>query len=82
MIDLKMSLKQSIDGPRFHHQWIPDTIMLESDFPEATELALKAMGYTTMRRGHFGRMDGVQISADGKRIAAGDKRGDDSVAGY
>jgi gamma-glutamyltranspeptidase/glutathione hydrolase len=82
IIDLKMSLKQSIDGPRFHHQWIPDTIMLESDFPEATELALKAMGYTTMRRGHFGRMDGVQISADGKRIAAGDKRGDDSVAGY
>lgn len=82
IIDLKMSLKQSIDGPRFHHQWMPDNIMLESDFPAATEQALKAMGYTTMKRGYFGRMDGVQINNEGKRIAAGDKRGDDSVAGY
>ena len=82
IIDLKMSLKQSIDGPRFHHQWMPDNIMLESDFPQATEQALKAMGYTTMKRGYFGRMDGVQINNEGKRIAAGDKRGDDSVAGY
>ena len=82
IIDLKMSLKQSIDGPRFHHQWMPDNIMLESDFPEATEQALKAMGYTIMKRGRFGRMDGVQITSDGKRMAAGDKRGDDSVAGY
>jgi gamma-glutamyltranspeptidase/glutathione hydrolase len=82
IIDLKMSLKQSIDGPRFHHQWMPDNIMLESDFPQATEQALKAMGYTTMKRGYFGRMDGVQINKEGKRIAAGDKRGDDSVAGY
>jgi len=82
IIDLKMSLKQSIDAPRFHHQWMPDNIMLESDFPQATEQALKAMGYTTMKRGYFGRMDGVQITTDGKRMAAGDKRGDDSVAGY
>lgn len=82
ILDFNMSLKQSIDDPRFHHQWIPDTIALESDFSEATEKALKAMGYSIMKRGHFGRMDGVQISSNGKRIAAGDKRGDDSVAGY
>ena len=82
MIDFKMSLKNAIDGPRFHHQWIPDAIMLEAEFPNETENALKAMGYTTQKRGHFGRMDGVQILANGKRIAAGDKRGDDSVAGF
>jgi len=82
IFDFKMSLKQAIDDPRFHHQWIPDTIMIEADFPEDTEKALKAMGYTIMKRGYFGRMDGIQISPNGKRIAAGDKRGDDSVAGY
>jgi hypothetical protein len=27
-------------------------------------------------------MDGIQISKDGNRVAAGDKRGDDSVAGF
>jgi gamma-glutamyltranspeptidase/glutathione hydrolase len=82
MIDHKMSLKQAIDAPRFHHQWIPDKVDVEVDFPEATVNALKEKGYILTKRGRFGRMDGVQILKDGKRIAAGDKRGDDSVAGY
>ena len=82
IIDHKMSIKAAIDGPRFHHQWIPDVVGVESDFPEATITALKAMGYTISKRGRFGRMDGIQISKDGNRVAAGDKRGDDSVAGF
>ncbi len=82
IIDHKMSLKEAIDAPRFHHQWIPDQVGVETDFPEETMNALKANGYTIIRRGRFGRMDGVQILQDGKRNAVGDKRGDDSVAGY
>jgi len=82
IIDHKMTIKQAIDATRFHHQWIPDVVALESDFPEDIEASLKNMGYKTIRRGKFGRMDGILISGDGKRMAAGDKRGDDSVAGY
>jgi gamma-glutamyltranspeptidase/glutathione hydrolase len=82
IIDHKMTIKQAIDATRFHHQWIPDVVALESDFPEDIETGLKNMGYKTIKRGKFGRMDGILISADGKRMAAGDKRGDDSVAGY
>ena len=82
IIDHKMTIKQAIDATRFHHQWIPDVIALEADFPEDIETGLKNMGYKTIRRGKFGRMDGILISSDGKRMAAGDKRGDDSVAGY
>jgi len=82
IIDHKMTIKQAIDATRFHHQWIPDVLALESDFPEDIENGLKNMGYKTIRRGKFGRMDGIIISGDGKRMAAGDKRGDDSVAGY
>ena len=82
IIDHKMTIKQAIDATRFHHQWIPDVIALEADFPEDIETSLKNMGYKTIRRGKFGRMDGILISSDGKRMAAGDKRGDDSVAGY
>jgi gamma-glutamyltranspeptidase/glutathione hydrolase len=82
MIDHKMTLKQAIDAPRFHHQWSPDKVDVEVDFPEATLNALKEKGYIFYKRGRFGRMDGVYITKDGKRSAAGDKRGDDSVAGY
>jgi gamma-glutamyltranspeptidase/glutathione hydrolase len=82
IIDHKMTIKEAIDAPRFHHQWIPDMVAVESDFPETTFNALKAKGYTITKRGRFGRMDGVLITKEGKRNAAGDKRGDDSVAGY
>ncbi|MEY4052831.1 MAG: gamma-glutamyltransferase [Bacteroidota bacterium] len=82
IIDHKITIKQAIDATRFHHQWIPDVVALESDFPEDIEAGLKNLGYKTIRRGKFGRMDGILISSDGKRMAAGDKRGDDSVAGY
>jgi gamma-glutamyltranspeptidase/glutathione hydrolase len=82
IIDHKMSLKAAIDAPRFHHQHIPDMVAVEADFPEATINILKEKGYTINKRGAFGRMDGVMILPNGNRIAAGDKRGDDSVAGY
>jgi gamma-glutamyltranspeptidase/glutathione hydrolase len=82
MIDFKMTLKQSIDASRFHHQWIPDQIQVEADFPDATVQALKKQGYKVNQRGYFGRMDGIRILPNGKIEAAGDKRGDDSVAGY
>jgi gamma-glutamyltranspeptidase/glutathione hydrolase len=82
IIDHKMSIKAAIDAPRFHHQHMPDVVSVEADFPEATINALKEKGYTITKRGAFGRMDGVMILPNGNRIAAGDKRGDDSVAGY
>jgi gamma-glutamyltranspeptidase/glutathione hydrolase len=82
LIDFKMTLKKSIDASRFHHQWLPDQIQVEADFPNATIQALKNQGYKLSQRGYFGRMDGIRILPDGKIEAAGDKRGDDSVAGY
>jgi gamma-glutamyltranspeptidase/glutathione hydrolase len=82
MIDHQMSIKAAIDAPRFHHQHIPDNLTVEADFPEKTINALKEKGYTVNKRGAFGRMDGIMILPNGNRVAAGDKRGDDSVAGY
>jgi gamma-glutamyltranspeptidase/glutathione hydrolase len=55
---------------------------VEADFPEATVNALKEKGYTITKRSAFGRMEGIMILPNGNRVAAGDKRGDDSVAGY
>jgi gamma-glutamyltranspeptidase/glutathione hydrolase len=82
VIDHKMSLKAAIDAPRFHHQHIPDNVSVEADFPEQTINALKEKGYIVNKRYAFGRMDGIMILPNGNRVAAGDKRGDDSVAGY
>ena len=77
-----MSLKAAIDAPRFHHQHLPDAVSVEADFPETTVIALKEKGYTVTKRSAFGRMEAVMILPNGNRIAVGDKRGDDSVAGF
>ncbi len=31
MIDYKMSLRESIDRPRFNHNWMPDTVLVEKN---------------------------------------------------
>jgi gamma-glutamyltranspeptidase / glutathione hydrolase len=41
-----LNIQQAVDAPRFHHQYLPDTLFLESGFPAETIAALKAQGYT------------------------------------
>jgi len=46
VIDYKMNMQQAVNAPRFHHQWLPDTVMVEPGYltPE-TQAKLEAMGY-------------------------------------
>src|SRR5580700_8781342 len=34
---LGMDAQAAINAPRFHHQWLPDVILMEQNFPEAIE---------------------------------------------
>ncbi|WP_321473854.1 gamma-glutamyltransferase [uncultured Paludibaculum sp.] len=45
VIDFGMDVQQAIDQPRFHHQWLPDTLYLEPGFSPDTRAALEKMGY-------------------------------------
>ena len=41
-----MDVRQSVDAPRFHHQWLPDTVTFERGaIPDSTAERLKAMGH-------------------------------------
>jgi gamma-glutamyltranspeptidase/glutathione hydrolase len=82
MIDFRMSPANAIRQPKFHHQWQPDEVFTEIDFPPATTKALQAMGYTVTTARQIGRMEIIRLNADGSREAAADTRGDDSVAGW
>jgi gamma-glutamyltranspeptidase / glutathione hydrolase len=49
VVDNGLTIQQSADAPRFHHQYLPDRLDLEKKFsPEVAE-QLKAMGYTVNR---------------------------------
>ena len=41
-----LSIQQAADAPRFHQQYLPDTLDLEKRFNRDTATALAAMGYT------------------------------------
>jgi gamma-glutamyltranspeptidase/glutathione hydrolase len=47
MIDFHLNVQEAVDAPRFHHQWMPDTLYLEQlGFSPDTEALLEKMGYS------------------------------------
>jgi gamma-glutamyltranspeptidase / glutathione hydrolase len=81
VIDFNLSLEDAVWKPRFHHQWLPDVVFTEKDFPADTKNKLKAMGYEITERGSIGRFEAIKI-INGTIEAVGDKRGDDDAEGY
>ncbi len=46
VVDFGMTIDEALAAPRFHHQWRPDRILIESAFGDSVGEALEAMGYT------------------------------------
>lgn len=82
IIDFNMNGTDAVNKPKFHHQWLPDVVFLEKDFPAATKKALQDMGYTFRERESIGKTELIRILPNKKIEAVADIRGDDSVAGY
>jgi gamma-glutamyltranspeptidase/glutathione hydrolase len=82
IVDFKMNASDAINKPKFHHQWLPDMVMIEKDFDANTKKQLIAMGYKLVERDGIGRTEAIRLLSDGKRETAADIRGDDSVAGF
>jgi gamma-glutamyltranspeptidase/glutathione hydrolase len=81
-IDFKMTPSDAVNKPKFHHQWQPDVVMIEKEFSATTKAAMIKMGYKFQDHDPIGKTELIQILNNGKRMAAADGRGDDSVAGY
>ncbi|HKF26514.1 MAG TPA: gamma-glutamyltransferase, partial [Candidatus Acidoferrum sp.] len=60
---LGMDAQAAINAPRFHHQWLPDQILMEKDFPASMEKALQTRGFATKRRGHIGLVNAIGIDS-------------------
>ncbi len=80
---LGMDAQAAINAPRFHHQWLPDVVLMEKDFPASLEAALNAQGYQTRRRGHIGLVNAIGIDPKtGERLGAADPRDNGAAVGY
>ena len=82
IIDFKLSTEEAVNKPKFHHQWYPDHVDVEPEFPQNARTALERMGYKINQRSPIGRTEVIRILKNGKMEAVADNRGDDSAAGY
>jgi gamma-glutamyltranspeptidase/glutathione hydrolase len=80
---LGMDAQSAVNAHRFHHQWLPDQILMEQDFSEEMETALQARGFAVKRRGHIGLVNAIGIDAKtGERLGAADPRDKGAAVGY
>ncbi len=82
LLEFGMSPEDAVNKPKFHHQWLPDNIQVERDFPAETRKKLESVGYRIVDRNSIGRVELIVIDDSGKMTAIADKRGEDSAAGY
>ena len=88
-----MDAQASINAPRFHHQWIPDELLIEQNFPESTAKELERRGYvlkpslmlrTTLNPPvRIGQIEAIAIDPKtGERLGAPDPRRNGKAQGY
>ena len=86
VIDFNMNIKQAVDAPRFHHQWLPDKIFYENDtFSNKIKNELTSLGYPFEEKNLVKRKIGMIAAINiynNKIYGAFDKRGPGKAVGY
>ncbi len=82
VLDFGMNLQQAVDFPRFHHQWMPDELRMESYgfSPDTIEL-LRKRGHHIQFVESMGRVMAIQVGEDGL-LGADDSRTEGLAAGF
>jgi gamma-glutamyltranspeptidase/glutathione hydrolase len=67
-----LNIQEAVDAPRFHHQYLPDTLYLEPGFSPRLQHDLEKMGYTIdVRDGHWSNGECIAIDPKTGELTAG-----------
>ena len=81
VIDFDMNIAAATHSPRFHHQWLPDTLFVEPELSSDTIRLLEGMGYQVKETGTIGATQSIQV-ADYIYGSADPRRPNAEAAGY
>jgi len=82
VLDHGMELQEAVDGPRFHHQWLPDHIEAEPRaFSRDVERNLLARGHALQPCAAVGNVNAIASTPEGLWLGAADPRRGGSAAG-
>jgi len=78
-----LSPGETVTYPRFHHQWLPDTLYLEKDgFDNSVEERLESYGHALKEIAPFCDVQLIYIDPSGQMTAASDPRRNGAADGY
>jgi len=81
VIDYGMDIQSAIDAPRIHHQWRPNKLRVEAEYPIDTSTTLLNLGHQIEQKGSWSLAHGITFEANTGIIYGGaDHRNQDSLA--
>lgn len=78
----EMDIREAIEAPRFHHQHLPDQVVVEPGITDHARSGLEALGYDLNPFQRWGEAAGIMREPDGTLSGWFDSRGDGLAAGY
>ena len=82
-IEFDMGMQSAVNAKRFHHQWLPDEVVVEKGgLDSLVRTKLEKKGYKFRERRAIGRVDAILKTQWGYYEGGADIRGDDTKLGW
>ncbi len=84
VVDYGMDVQEAVSAPRFHHQWIPDRLVVEAAVPVDVIEALRRRGHRVeVSKRNWSSVQAIVLDpASGRHLGGSDPRSDGVALGY
>jgi gamma-glutamyltranspeptidase/glutathione hydrolase len=83
VVDYGLDLQSAVDAPRFHNQWLPDSIMVEDRISPDTLHLLASKGQKIQVKHFWGDAECIEVDPrTGERLGGSDGRNNGKALGY
>jgi len=84
VLDHGMNVQEAVSAPRFHHQWVPDRVLVESETPEDVVSGLRRRGHRVeVSERNWSSAQAIVVDSEtGRHSGGSDPRSDGLALGY